>query len=203
MRILVLGGDGMLGHKLPRELDCGHTTHTTLRRDTDTHEATRLFGDDNADFDSDLRDSDHLGTLVAKSQPDAIVNSASIARQRSSAADTISSIEIKALAPHQVASIAASHAVRLFHISTDCVFSRQSGGYGADEIPNPVGLHGRSKRLGEFAYQQHRLTIRTSKPARKTGLLEWFLAAQGPVHDYTRAVFSRLTTIELSPVIER
>ena len=50
------------------------------------------------------------------------------------------------------------------------------------------------------------MTLRTSivgrELSRKLGLLEWFLAQEKPVKGFSRAIFSGLTSIELSRVIE-
>src|SRR5258706_6584435 len=43
MRILVLGGDGMLGHQLLRQLSTRHEGHATLRRDPKAYDSFGLF----------------------------------------------------------------------------------------------------------------------------------------------------------------
>ncbi len=68
-----------------------------------------------------------------------------------------------------------------------------------------MDLYGRSKLLGELD-RPHCLTLRTSivglELARKTGLVEWFLAQRGTVRGYTRAIYSGLTTMEMARALE-
>ena len=65
-------------------------------------------------------------------------------------------------------------------------------------------MYGLSKYLGELKYE-HTLTVRTSlltKIKFQKGLLNWFLAQNGIVEGYKNAIFSGLTTLELSKVIK-
>jgi dTDP-4-dehydrorhamnose reductase len=51
------------------------------------------------------------------------------------------------------------------------------------------------------------MTLRTSiiglELSRKTGLIEWFLAQRGEIRGFTKAVYTGLSTAEMSRVIER
>jgi dTDP-4-dehydrorhamnose reductase len=90
------------------------------------------------------------------------------------------------------------------HISTDCVFSGAKGGYMEEDAPDARDLYGRSKLLGEVDCP-HAVTLRTSIIGHELnsahGLIGWFLAQQGNVKGYTRAIFSGLPTYELARVI--
>ena len=48
MRVLILGGDGMLGQQLLRSLSGEHEVRVTLRRDEDAYRAHGLFDSANA-----------------------------------------------------------------------------------------------------------------------------------------------------------
>jgi dTDP-4-dehydrorhamnose reductase len=89
-------------------------------------------------------------------------------------------------------------------LSTDCVFSGEKGNYREEDRPDPLDVYGRSKLLGEVT-GEGALTLRTSMIGlglyRKTSLIDWFLAQKGKVQGYRKAVFSGLTTRELSRVI--
>lgn len=100
----------------------------------------------------------------------------------------------------------AATGARLIHISTDCVFSGRKGNYLETDFPDAEDLYGRSKLLGEVTQQSHALTLRTSiigfELATRFGLIEWFLSNRGKeVNGYRRAIFSGLTTMELSRLI--
>ena len=94
----------------------------------------------------------------------------------------------------------------MIHLSTDCVFSGRKGNYVETDLPDPEDLYGRSKLLGEIT-ERSALTLRTSmigrELKRKKSLFEWFLKQRGRVPGYNKAVFSGLTTLELSRIIHR
>jgi dTDP-4-dehydrorhamnose reductase len=77
--------------------------------------------------------------------------------------------------------------------------------YAETDLPDAQDLYGRSKLLGEVN-APHCLTLRTSmigwELSRKKSLLEWFLAQEGTIKGFKRAIFSGFTTIELSRLIE-
>src|SRR5260221_7809809 len=50
MRILVLGGDGMLGHQLLRQLGTRHEVHATLTRDPKADDSFGFFHGKRTDF---------------------------------------------------------------------------------------------------------------------------------------------------------
>ncbi len=149
--------------------------------------------------------TDSLAEVLAATRPEAVVNCVGIVKQRPSANDAIASLEINALLPHRLARLCRIAGARLIHISTDCVFSGRKGGYLETDPSDAEDIYGRTKYLGEVA-ENHCLTLRTSivgrELARKTGLLEWFLAQKGTVSGFSNAIFSGLTTNELSRVIE-
>jgi dTDP-4-dehydrorhamnose reductase len=204
MRILVFGGDGMLGHQLAQRLQPRHQVGVTIRSRSDTYR--RLSGLTTIDcFDAiDVRNADLVSTVVARFAPDAVVNCVGIVKQRG-LQDAAEPVEVNTRFPHRLAQICHAHGARLIHISTDCVFSGRKGMYTEVDKPDPADWYGQTKAAGEVEAPRC-LTLRTSmigKELRNSrGLLEWFLAQTGTVHGYRRAVFSGLTTIALSHAIE-
>jgi dTDP-4-dehydrorhamnose reductase len=93
----------------------------------------------------------------------------------------------------------------MIHFSTDCVFSGRNGHYTEKDVADATDVYGRTKFLGEVS-EPGCVTLRTSiigrELRRKTGLLEWFLAQEGRVRGYTRAVFSGFTTLEMARIVE-
>ena len=205
MRILILGGDGMLGHRLLRHLEPRHEVTVTLRRELAAYRSYGLFTAANSVAGVDARDFQAVEAALAAAAPEAVVNCIGIVKQREEAKSPIPAIEINALFPHRLLEACRAVGSRLVHLSTDCVFSGRTGGYGEDDLPAPVDLYGRSKLLGEPAAPA--LTLRTSiiglELARKTGLVEWFLAQRGSVRGFRRAIYSGFTTLEMARVLER
>jgi dTDP-4-dehydrorhamnose reductase len=207
MRILILGGDGMLGHQLLRHFKERHDARATLRLGREAYEAFRLFDKDTVFYGIDARHTDGLLQALADFRPEAVVNAIGLVKQRSEAKEVIPSLEINSLLPHRLALFCRSVGARFIHLSTDCVFSGRKGNYCETDSPDAEDLYGRSKLLGEVS-EPHCITLRTSmigpELSRKTGLLEWFLAQRGnTVKGFTKAIFSGFPTSELARIVER
>lgn len=206
MKILVLGGDGMLGHQLLKQLGALHDVRVTVRGALESYANYDLFRSANTFDGVDVRNTDRLMETFAAFRPDAVINAVGIVKQRAAARESIPSLELNALLPHRLALLCEAVGARLVHISTDCIFSGRTGHYLETDPSDAEDLYGKSKYLGEVD-EAHCITLRTSiigpELSRKSGLLEWFLAQRGRVHGYRNAIFSGLTTIELSRVIER
>ena len=206
MRILVLGGDGMLGHALLEELGPRHQVWATLHRDRPSYAAHAALFRERALYRIDVRQHAALRRALAAARPEAVVNAVGLVKQRAEVKDAVAAVELNALFPHRLARLCGEVGARLVHFSTDCVFSGLRGRYAETDLPDPVDLYGRSKLLGEPSGAAC-LTLRTSmiglELSRRSGLVEWFLAQRGPVRGYRRAVFSGLTTRELARAVER
>lgn len=206
MRILILGGDGMLGHQLLLSWSHRHEVLVTLRQLRDAYSDFDLFDDGNSVCGVDIRDAGAVETVFRDFSPDAVINAVGIVKQRPDAADAVQSIEINALAPHRLSGICERYRARLVHLSTDCVFSGNKGLYTEDDPEDARDLYGRSKLLGELHYA-HTVTLRTSiiglELTRKKSLIEWFLAQSGEIRGFTRAIYSGFTTMEMARIIER
>jgi dTDP-4-dehydrorhamnose reductase len=207
MRVLILGGDGMLGHRLLQQFAQRHETRATLRQPLEAYCQFGLFNRGNAYDGVDARDPGAVSRVVSKFEPDAVINAIGIVKQRTGAGNDVLAMEVNALFPHLVARVCRSRGARLVHLSTDCVFSGEKGNYSEQDRPDPVDVYGFSKLLGE-AGGPGVLTLRTSMIGpelhRKTGLVEWFLA-QGkgkPIMGWRKAVFSGFTTSELARLVE-
>ena len=127
MRILILGGDGMLGHQLLQHFQTDYVVRVTLRRDLAVYRDAGLFDSDNAYAGVDVRSTDRLIEVVADFQPEAVINAVGIVKQRKLVNESIPSLEINALFPHRLAMICKRNGARLVHVSTDCVFSGRKG----------------------------------------------------------------------------
>ncbi len=205
-RLLILGGDGMLGHRLMAELSARHTVRVTLHRELAAYAQWPEFGPRNAVGGVEASDIAQINRLVTEFKPDAMVNCVGIVKQRDESKSARISIEINALFPHQLADIAQATGCHLVHLSTDCVFSGRRGNYREDDLADAEDIYGRTKWLGEVA-KAGCITLRTSiigpELSRKSGLLEWFLSQQGKtVSGFRKAIFSGFTTAELSRIIE-
>jgi dTDP-4-dehydrorhamnose reductase len=207
MRVLILGGDGMLGHQLFRHFKERHDVRVTLRLDRKDYNAHRLFDQGTAFYGIEARQTDLLLQVIVDFRPEAVVNAVGIVKQRSEAKEVIPSLEINSLLPHRLALVCRTVEARLIHLSTDCVFSGRKGNYCETDCSDADDLYGRTKFVGEVS-EAHCLPLRTSmigpELSRKTGLVEWFLAQRGQtVKGFTKAIFSGFPTSELACLVER
>jgi dTDP-4-dehydrorhamnose reductase len=208
LKILVLGGGGMLGHKVFQTLSPRFQLYATFRQSEGAWmqyptyqkmERERLLAGINAiQFNTVIR-------AFAQVRPDVVINCIGIVKQLREAKDSVISIQLNSLFPHHLADLCAATGARLFHISTDCVFSGRKGNYTEVDIPDPEDLYGRTKLLGEVD-RPGCLTIRTSIIGRdfvkNSALLEWFLCQRGKqVKGYTGAVYTGFPTQVLSRII--
>ena len=205
MRVLILGGAGMLGHKLCQRYRDRFDTWVTVRTGCRDYARYGIFdpqrtlgGVDAASFDSVVR-------AMAEVKPDAVINCIGIIKQLKTAKDPIVSLSVNSLFPHRLANLCRASGARMFHISTDCVFSGRKGRYTEADVSDADDLYGRTKFLGEVDAPGC-LTLRTSIIGRElktaSGLIEWFLSNRGgKVRGFTRAVYSGFTTPVLARII--
>jgi dTDP-4-dehydrorhamnose reductase len=205
MRILVLGGDGMLGHQLLKVLQPTHDVRVTLHRPLDAYRSYGLFDAGNSFPNIDARSTSSLAEVLAELQPEAVVNCIGLIKQRDDTKDVIANLEVNALLPHRLAELCAGSGTRLIQISTDCVFSGRKGMYKETDVADAEDAYGRTKLLGEVT-GSNCLTLRTSiigrELARKRSLLEWFIAQNGRVKGFRKAIFSGFSTVEFSRVVK-
>lgn len=205
MRILILGGSGMLGHKLWQVFAGRFDAFVTFRQPASAYAGLGLFDPARARGGVSASDFDSVARAFADVRPDAVVNCIGIVKQDAAAKDPLTSIAVNALFPHRLAALSRAAGARLIHLSTDCVFSGRAGGYSESDAPDAADLYGRTKLLGEVD-GPGALTVRTSMIGRELsgahGLVEWFLSQQGGrVRGFRRAVFSGFTTQALADVL--
>ncbi len=205
MRVLVLGASGMLGNAVMRIFasDQKFDVFGTIRSPT----WTRYFGETlqpNLIPHIDVERFEDLMAAVNLSRPDVIINCVGVVKQLSDASDPLAALPINSLLPHRLARLADVAGARLVHLSTDCVFSGAQGLYTEDDFPDAYDLYGRSKLIGEVDYA-NAVTLRTSiighELAGSRSLLNWFLAQEGEVKGFRKAIFSGLPTVEMARII--
>ena len=206
-RVLILGGTGMLGHTLFKQLrkDSDLTVFATVRS---LNGLSRWFSPEeiqNMVPDVDAGDFDSIIRTLASVQPDVVINCIGLIKQLSIANEPLYAIPINSLLPHRIALLCQASKARMIHISTDCVFNGQKGNYSEDDPSDATDLYGRSKFLGEVAYPNS-ITIRTSIIGHElksmASLVDWFLAQEGQVRGFTKALFSGFPTVEIARIIQ-
>jgi dTDP-4-dehydrorhamnose reductase len=205
MKILVLGGSGMLGHQLCRVLSKRQAVWATFHDRPDAYERYQLLPGNRMIGGLDVGEWPLFSQTLKEEKPDVVVNAIGIVKQRDEAKQAVMSIEVNALFPHRLADLCHDMGARLIQISTDCVFSGFRGGYSEIDLPDPVDLYGRTKLLGELN-REGCLTLRTSiigwELRQRAGLLEWLASQRGKtIKGYDRAIYSGVSTVVLSHLI--
>lgn len=197
MRFLVLGASGMAGHAISIYLkEQGHCVVGFSRRGVPFLDE-QVVGD--------ARDVTLLEETVAEGEFDAVVNCVGVLN-RFAERDPEGAAYLNGELPHVLARICEGTHARVFHMSTDCVFAGNTGPYTEDSVPDGATVYDRTKAVGELRDGRN-LTIRCSIVGPDThpdgiGLLNWFMAQEGPVRGYTGAIWTGLTTLELAKAME-
>lgn len=202
MRVLILGGSGMLGHQLCRLLSERMEVWSTFRT---MPEKFGYLSEDRMINKVEVQDIARVKEVLDTVKPDAVVNAVGIVKQRDEAKQAVPSIQINALFPHQLADLCAERSIRVIQISTDCVFSGFRGNYSELDVPDPVDLYGRTKLLGELN-RPGTLTLRTSIIGWQlntfSSLLSWFaLQRNTQIKGYRKAIYSGFSTEVMAQLI--
>ena len=207
MRLLILGGSGMLGHQLWRGLHEQHETWVTLRRPVADFAAHNLFDEAKAIQFDDITDDTALERALGQAKPEAVINCVGLIKQRDEASDETLTLRVNAEFPHRLAKRCGEAGARLIHFSTDCIFAGTKGNYTESDPSDAADLYGQSKHQGEVA-DAHSATLRTSvighELATNLALLDWFLSQRGQaISGFTKAIYSGFTTLEMARIVDR
>ncbi len=210
--VMILGVNGMLGSMLVKRWN--ESGRFRLFAGVRSQASPRLDGPlvavcqglDAAEFGQ--VDQFMLADFVRTHGIGVLVNCIGVIKQRPDGQDPVVTTAVNALFPHQVAQICSKVGAKLIHVSTDCVFTGETGSYLETDPTDAADFYGRSKALGEVGAPN--LTLRTSiigpelEGSEGLGLLAWLLRQKGPaVNGYTKAVFSGVTTLTLAGLIEK
>ncbi|MBF8731382.1 SDR family oxidoreductase [Pseudomonas guariconensis] len=207
MKILVLGVTGMLGNAVFRvfSADLAHEIWGTLRGQAGLrHFAQPSHG--RLISGVDVLDQDALVAVLGKVRPNVVINCVGLIKQLADAKDPLTALPINAMLPHRLARLCNLAGARLIHVSTDCVFAGRKGNYVESDLSDAEDLYGKSKYIGELHDAPNAITLRTSIIGHELdsnhALIDWFLAQEGSVRGFGKAIFSGLPTVELARVMK-
>lgn len=103
----------------------------------------------------DIGDGGQLETLLNRSQPGLIVNTAAYTAVDQAEADPETAFSVNAELPARLAAWAKNNDALLIHYSTDYVFDGKADRpYLETDLPNPKSVYGESKLAGERALEE-------------------------------------------------
>jgi len=205
MRILILGANGMLGHKLYQRLARDHEVIGTIRTDFDAVAGYGIFNAGSIVTSIDVTQHERVLSLLKDVRPEVVINCAGIIKQTDEGKQVIPTLSVNSIFPHKLAELSDELGFRLITMSTDCVFAGSRGMYTEEDQPDAHDLYGLSKYLGEIR-AKNSMTIRTSIIGRELGtrhsLVEWFLSNRGGrVKGYTKAIYTGFPTMVFADII--
>lgn len=131
MKILLMGGKGQLGSEITKVSAGSH--------DVISH-----------DLDLDITDRSAVISRVEEARPDLVLNAAAYTDVDGAESDPRAAYMVNTLGPWNLALACSRAGCPLMHISTDFVFRGDaSEPYTEFDLPDPLGVYGRSKYAGE------------------------------------------------------
>ena len=203
MKILILGGDGMIGHKMDQVLSVqNHEIVISIREKQDL--TLRSISSKSKVFFNDFL-KDNIIDFLVKVNPDVIINAIGVTIRRGVNENISDTIYLNSLFPHQISRWALAFKKRLIHFSTDCVFSGNEGSYLEDTTPDALDYYGKTKGLGEINSKSS-LTIRSSMIGpelfNKTELFEWIINnKEKEINGFSRVMYSGVTTVYMAKLV--
>jgi dTDP-4-dehydrorhamnose reductase len=202
MKILVLGGTGMLGHQLVKSWRKHFDVWTTLRGNFDTVERYGIFQKEKTICGVTAEDFDSIVNAFAIVKPNVVMNCIGVIKQSKTSKNPVVTLSTNAIFPHRVAALCQTAGARFITLSTDCVFAGTRGNYSESDTPDALDLYGQSKRWGEVVGSENCLTIRSSIIGRELftthSLVDWFLSNRGKnkiVRGFTQAIYTGFPTV--------
>lgn len=205
MKVLILGGAGMLGHKLLQKLSPEADVFATVRDDGQRLIEFGIASKTQIIPGIDVTDDLVLQKTIDHIRPEVVINAVGVIKQLPTSNNVINTLLVNSILPQKLQNLARQAGFRVIQISTDCVFLGTKGNYSEHDPADALDLYGRSKNLGEIT-DGDCLTIRTSIIGREIAtshsLIEWFLSNRGGrVKGYANAIYSGFPTIVFADII--
>jgi dTDP-4-dehydrorhamnose reductase len=151
LKIVVTGGDGLLGRTFREHLSMNGSRATAI-----THKA-----------ELDITNKESIRLALAKDCPDWLINCAAFTNVDSAELNPTIAFEVNSNAMRNIAEVATEFNIRVMHFSTDYVFDGLSSNpYLEKSETNPLNQYGLSKLEGEInllaAMPENALVVRTA-----------------------------------------
>ena len=202
MRILILGADGMIGHKIAQSLE-DFELILASRKSISSKSIVIIKG--KMVLHNLITDS--LDLLLDNTTPDIIINCAGITTRRGVEDNIVNTGLLNSDLPHKLDSWANLNSKKLIHFSTDCVFSGNRGNYLDNDFADADDIYGKSKAMGEVD-SPNTLTIRCSMIGRElynfTELFEWLKKNKNKkIEGYSKVFYSGITTVRMGKILNQ
>lgn len=176
MKVLVLGGSGMLGIGVLRAL--AETGMKDVAYTTRDGSVVSGFPDLRV-LRFDANSSDFSGIESEVESGSYIINCIGVIKPHikdDNTAQRLNAIKINGLFPDALAAFASEKGARVLQIATDCVYSGNKGRYDESDLFDATDVYGKTKSLGEIpssSMMHLRVSIIGPESGRSTSLFEW------------------------------
>lgn len=208
MRLLITGGNGLLGSNLIRHFTvepAWEVVATSLSRPAELPPVDIIFGD--------LADPTFVRRLVDETKPDMVINTVALVDIDKCENDPDLAKRVNVATSENLAKAISGTDGRLIHISTDHLFGGDRSFYTEDDRPAPVNNYGRTKLEAETVCLQghpNTVIVRTnfygwSPPAHKSTFGEWLydsLKQKQQINLFTNYYFTPIDIGHLAQAIE-
>ena len=143
MKLLVLGGSGLIGHAIVKKSKNEFDVLTTYYRNSVAVDNVNSF---ECYFPNDL---DKLEEVVKKEKPDVIVNTIGYSNIDFCESNKNNTEMLHVETTERICNICESNDSKQIFLSSDYVFDGEKGDYSENDIPNPVNFYGLSKLKAE------------------------------------------------------
>lgn len=192
MKLVIFGSNGMLGNYMSSYFFKTNEIINLTRKDLDLSTIT-------------FENIEKLFKVKNIQKNDIIINCAGIIPQSSKQRSLNSRLyfKINSLFPVILSSVCDKYGVKMFHITTDCVFSGKNGNYNENSEHDEVNDYGMSKSLGELCSAT---IIRTSiigeEINNKRSLVEWIKSNRNcEINGFKNHIWNGVTCLQLSKII--
>lgn len=196
MKFLVLGCNGMAGHMISIYLnEQGHNVTGFARKESPY--VKTIVGD--------AKDIKLLKKVIDEGQYDTVINAIGVLN-RFAEENHENAVFLNSYLPQYLAKITEGTKIQIIHMSTDCVYCGDRGGYREHDFPDGKLFYDRSKALGEIDDGKN-VTFRNSivgpdPNPNGIGLVNWFLQQHDKVKGYKNAIWTGQTTLQLAKTME-
>ena len=211
MKILILGGTGLLGHDIVKYLSKKkkYKIITTIRR-SKTPEDLKKIRNIKIVNNINFTNIKKLKHEINQISPNVIINCIGIIKQniKKQIKNKNYVFKINSLIPVIVSKYCVDKNIRFIHFSTDCVYDGKKNsktGYKENDKVNAKDLYGISKSKGEIL-SNNSIILRTSFVGIKKNnknLISWFLNQKKDIIGYKNVYFNGTTTYEIAKILHK
>jgi len=153
MKVLILGGSGLLGSNWVYLASQNHSVATVVGKRSIDLPGVNVY-----------RGLESIPIAVESERPNIVINTIGFTNVNSCELDPLEALRLNAELPAELARLQLLHGFKLVHISTDHIFPAKDRLWSEVDQPQPVNVYGSSKYLGEIAARsaESTLIIRTN-----------------------------------------